>query len=73
MSCTPDKPQVLLATAGAWYLRHTAKAFETRGALAGLWVSDKNNTGVAPEKYRRCWPLHLALKPFFHAAPQLWT
>ncbi len=66
-------PSVLLLTAGAWHLRQTAKAFEARDALAGLWISDKNFTGVAPGKYRRCWPYHIALKPFYHWMPQIWT
>jgi glycosyltransferase involved in cell wall biosynthesis len=65
--------QVVLATPGAWHLRSTARAFEQRGALAGLWISYNNSTGISPEKFRRCWPLHLAMKPFFHLAPQIWT
>jgi glycosyltransferase involved in cell wall biosynthesis len=65
--------QVVLATPGAWHLRSTARAFERRGALAGLWISHNNSTGISPEKFRRCWPLHLAMKPFFHLAPQIWT
>jgi glycosyltransferase involved in cell wall biosynthesis len=65
--------QVVLATPGAWHLRSTAQAFEQRGALAGLWISHNNSTGVSPEKFRRCWPLHLALKPFYHYAPEIWT
>jgi glycosyltransferase involved in cell wall biosynthesis len=65
-------PQVLLATPGAGHLRQTAKAFEARGALAGLWISYTNNTGVSAPKYRRCWPYHLAMKPFYHCAPQIW-
>jgi glycosyltransferase involved in cell wall biosynthesis len=65
------KPNVLLASIGAWYLRETAKAFATRDALAGLWISDKNSTGIPPEKYRRCWPYHLAMKPFYHFASQI--
>jgi glycosyltransferase involved in cell wall biosynthesis len=65
-------PNVLLATPGAWHLRNTAKAFAERGALAGLWISDKNNAGIAAEKYRRCWPYHLAMKPFYQFASQIW-
>src|ERR1043165_170721 len=65
--------KVLLATAGAWHLRQTARAFQDRDALAGLWISDKNSTGINPEKYRRCWPYHLAMKPFYQFAPQIWT
>jgi len=65
-------PQVLLATCGAWHLPHTAAAFEKRGALAGLWLSDKNSTGVAKRSFKRCWPFHLVMKPFHHLAPQIW-
>jgi glycosyltransferase involved in cell wall biosynthesis len=65
-------PHILLATPGAWYLPQTAKAFQQRGTLAGLWISAKNSTGISPDKFRRCWPFHLALKPFFHCAPQIW-
>jgi glycosyltransferase involved in cell wall biosynthesis len=64
--------KVLLATAGSWWLQHPAKAFANRNALAGLWISNKNSTQVPAELYRRCWPFHLALKPFFHFAPQIW-
>lgn len=63
--------RVLLATCGSWYLPRAAKAFENRDSLAGLWISDKNSTGVSPEKYHRCWPFHLAMKPFYHLAPQI--
>ena len=24
------------------------------------------------DKYRRCWPFHLAMKPFYHCTPQIW-
>ncbi len=66
------KVKVLLATPGSWHLRNTAKAFETRDALAGLWISDKNGTNVAADKYRRAWPFHLAMKPFYQFASQIW-
>jgi glycosyltransferase involved in cell wall biosynthesis len=65
--------QVLLAACGGWWLPHPAKAFETRGALAGLWISGKNQTALANEKFRRCWPFHLAMKPFYHLTPQIWS
>jgi glycosyltransferase involved in cell wall biosynthesis len=65
-------PQVLLATCGSWWLPHPAKAFENRRALAGLWLSDKNRTGVSKHLFSRCWPIHLAMKPFYHFAPQIW-
>ncbi len=70
---TPKKPLVLLASAGGWHLPQTAQAFSARDALAGLWVSDKNKTGVRGSQFRRCWPFHLAMKPFYHGAPQIWT
>ena len=73
MSAPKKNPAVLLATAGAWHLRSTAKAFEQRQALAGLWISDRNSTGIAPEKFRRCWPYHLAMKPFYRWASQIQT
>ena len=63
--------QVLLVTCGGWWLPHPAKAFAARDALAGLWMTNKNSTNIAPEKFRRCWPFHAALKPFFHLAPQI--
>lgn len=61
--------QVLVVTCGSWYLRETARAYQERGALAGLWISDKNSTGVDRALYRRCWPFHLAMKPFYHLCP----
>ena len=64
--------QVVLATPGGWHLPSTAKAFEQRDALAGLWISNKNSTGLPANKFSRCWPFHLAMKPFFHCAPQIW-
>jgi glycosyltransferase involved in cell wall biosynthesis len=65
--------RVWLATPGGWHLPNTAKAFEARGALAGLWISNKNSSALASDHFRRCWPFHLLLKPFLHLAPQLWT
>jgi glycosyltransferase involved in cell wall biosynthesis len=64
---------VLLAAAGGWHLPNTARALAGRNALAGLWISNANRAGVPPAKFRRCWPLHLALKPFYWGAPQIWT
>src|SRR6266446_47394 len=60
--------QVFLSTPGAWHLRDTAKAFENRNALAALWCTERNRTGISPSRYRRCWPFHLAMYPFY-----LWT
>ncbi len=65
-------PQVLLACCGSWHLRPAARALFNRNALAGLWISDKNSSNIPQPKYRRCWPFHLAMKPFYHLAPQIW-
>lgn len=65
--------QVLLATTRAWHFRQTASAFAARQSLGGLWMADKNETGLAANEYLRCWPYHLAMKPFYHAAPQIWN
>ncbi|HUB86547.1 MAG TPA: glycosyltransferase family 4 protein [Verrucomicrobiae bacterium] len=64
--------QILLATCGGWHLPNTAKGFQNRDALAGLWITGKNEGACPPEKFRRCWPFHLAMKPFYHGAPQIW-
>jgi glycosyltransferase involved in cell wall biosynthesis len=65
--------RILLATCGAWHLRQTAKAFLERDALAGLWISDRNSTGLPKEKFRRCWPFHLAMKPIYRFGTQIAT
>ncbi len=68
-----NHPKTLLITCGGWYLPNTAGAFNNRGALAGLWLTGKKGDGVPADKFRRCWPFHLAMKPFYHLAPQIWT
>ncbi len=70
---TPSHPSTLLVTCGGWYLAQTARAFLQRDALAQLWLSAKNTTQIPAEKFRRCWPFHVLMKPFFHLAPQIWT
>lgn len=60
--------KILLTALGAMHTRQIARPLQDRDALAGLWITDKNSTGVAPDKYRRCWPYHLAMKPFYHLA-----
>jgi len=65
--------RVLLASAGGWHLPQTARGLATRDALAELWISNKNATGISTDKYRRCWPFHLAMRPFLQCAPQIWT
>ena len=63
--------KVLLASCGSWHLRQTAKALDSRTALAGLWISDKNATAIPASSYRRCWPFHVAMKPFYHFPNQI--
>ena len=67
-----SEPKVLIATTRSWHLPQVATGLESRGALASLWMADKNRTGISAEKYVRCWPYHLAMKPFYHLAPQIW-
>ena len=64
---------IWLGSCGGWYLPHTARALQQRNVLAGLWISNKNSTGLPPELYRRCWIFHLAMKLFYRWAPQIWT
>src|SRR5436305_1998148 len=64
--------RVLLTTCGAWYLPHTARAFQNREALAGLWCTEKNRSGIEPSLFRRCWPFHLAMMPFYLSRSQIW-
>ncbi|MEP6669612.1 MAG: hypothetical protein ABJF10_10695, partial [Chthoniobacter sp.] len=66
------EPKAILATCGSWHMQQTAKAFEHRGALVEILVTDKNSTGIAEDKFRRCWPYHVAMKPFYHFASQIW-
>jgi glycosyltransferase involved in cell wall biosynthesis len=63
--------KILLTTAGKWHLDQTAKAFETRGALAGLWTSDRPKSGVSQELCRRCMPFQWAMQPWYRWASQI--
>src|SRR5688572_32007403 len=67
----PHLAQVLLATCGAWWLPHTAKAFAARGALAGLWITGGNHNRVP--NYRRCWPFQALMLPLYRYLPQIWV
>jgi len=64
---------VWLGSCGGWHLPHTAQALFQRNALAGLWITNKNSTGLPTALFRRCWPFHLAMKLFYHWAPQIWV
>jgi len=70
---TAPAPSVLLVSCGNWHLPQTAKAFSERGALAGLWMTLGNHTGIPADKYRRGWPFQAAMLPFYRLAPQIWT
>src|ERR1051325_3271614 len=61
--------QAILAACGSAHLRPIARCLQDRQSLAGLWISDKNMSDIASDKYRRCWIYHLAMKPFYHLAP----
>jgi glycosyltransferase involved in cell wall biosynthesis len=73
MNASPKKQRVWLGTCGSWYLPPAARALNQRNALAGLWITDKNSAGLPAELYRRCWSFHLAMKLFYHWAPQIWV
>lgn len=60
--------KVLISGMASWHMDKTAAAFEKLGILSGMWVSNKNRD-LPAEKYRRIWPYHWAMKPFYHAAP----
>jgi glycosyltransferase involved in cell wall biosynthesis len=62
---------VQLITCGKWHLAQTALALHRRGSLAGLWLSEKDETNLPREKVHRSWPFHLAMKPFYHFASQI--
>jgi len=61
----PVTPRALFLTPWDWHLSHAAKALGTRGALAGLWMSTRDRVGLPAGTYRRCWPFHLAMTPFY--------
>ena len=66
--------QTLFVTAGSWHLPQTARAFEQRGALAGLWMSDRNKGRVSAEKFKWCWSVFGLTKPlWFTPLPPYWS
>jgi glycosyltransferase involved in cell wall biosynthesis len=76
----PDhEPKVLLATCGGYWLSLVAQAFETRRALAGLWLAARKKRMVGPpvnlpgDKVRCCQVFHLGMMPFYFWAPQIWS
>src|SRR5262249_4679639 len=66
-SILPRMKILLVACGGVW-LHDIARALQKRDALAGLWVSTKNRTGIPADKFRRAWIFHLAVKPAYHLA-----
>jgi len=64
---------IWLGSCGGWHLPRTAQALAQRNALAGLWMSNKSSPGIPPGLFHRCWPFHLAMKLFYHWAPQIWV
>ena len=73
-SSGPKGPQVLV-TAPGWHIRRTAEGFQTRNALAGLWLVGrrKHFTDFPPDKVRCCLVFHLGMLPFYFWAPQIWS
>lgn len=70
----PPAIKTLFVTAGSWHLPHTAKAFEQRGALAGLWMSDRNKGWVPEDRFKWCWPVFVLTKPlWFTPLPPFWA
>lgn len=68
----PADPKVLLMTPWDWHLARTAKAFAKRGALAGFWSSTRDRVGLPTGTYRRCWPFHVCMTPFYRYGPPNW-
>ncbi len=58
--------RVLISGMNAWHTGITAKEFNAMEALEALWISNKN-PGLPADKYKRIWPYHLGMKPFYHA------
>lgn len=66
-------PRVLIASFNSWHMDHAAFAYQNSGSLAGLYIGNRNVRGVRSDLYNRCWPFHLAMKPFYHLlAPLEW-
>jgi len=73
MNRHPREKSIWLGSCGGWHLPSTARALQQRNALAGLWITNKNSSGISKSLFRRCWPFHLAMKLFYHWAPQIWV
>ena len=71
---TPPAVKALFITAGSWTLPEAARAFEQQGALAGLWMSDRNKGRVPKNKFNWCWPVFTLTKPlWFTPLPGYWA
>jgi len=68
-------PKVLLVSCGGYWLPHVARAFESRRALAGIWLGGRKKrvVNLPPEKVRCCEVFHFAMMPFYLWAPQIWS
>ena len=63
--------KILISGMLSWHMNKTASALEKLDALECMWTGNKNQ-GISPEKYKRIWPYHLAMKPFYHfSSPNL--
>jgi glycosyltransferase involved in cell wall biosynthesis len=63
--------KVILATTRSWHLGHTSVALHKKNALSSLLMADKKPRLLPAQFYKRCWPYHLAMKPFYHLATQI--
>lgn len=59
---------VLISAMNAWHLEHTSMGLEKLGCLSQFWCSAKAWL-LPPQRYKRIWPYHMAMKPFYHLAP----
>src|SRR2546423_732353 len=38
-----------------------------------MWCTEKNLPTIQPELFKRCWPFHLVMCPFYFYTPQIWV
>lgn len=57
--------KILISGMSSWHMNKTASALEKLDALESMWTGNKNQ-GLPSGKYKRIWPYHLAMKPFYH-------
>lgn len=58
-------PSVTISSMTNWYLHHSGKGLQERGALCGFWGSTGNHFGFDAAVFRRIWPYHLLKRPTY--------